>query len=279
MKRTLFISMLFAALFMAACHEERITPDGQQDNSNDTVINDTIVYSDSTIRNVGYVICAAGGHRQIVGDVAWFDLLDWLFDAAVDRCHKAILWDYDYSGDNSQLPKAPITYSTLRRDSAYAWSGLMYDRGYVVSMVYDASGSIYNFTAVPLTTRTPGYDEAPLAGYLPGSWVIDETAYYDFYSSDFRQHPLYYGYENSDTLVFTQDSVYMSILVRRNQEPHQGYTIIDGDNIQISCYDWPCQIVQLNADSIIVKGYDSSLGLTMYDEPVWVFGFLFKRVN
>ena len=254
-----------------------------------SVVFDTIghVYVGSAVkmivqheRRIGFITCGGNNsYRTITSETGWTEFLDWLYDIIEGGVCRTRYWDFDYQGDNTNLSKDTVFYVARSRASAYAWSSEMVERGYVVSVKYNASDGSYRLGAVPLVTASVEYTPVPLATYLSGTWVKEPAIYFKKIDGQWKQQIRYFEEDNryDDTLIVSADTMYMSNLRSGRGEYYHGYTIIDEEQIDVDGYNWDCYILQLNTDSMLFVGYGSIS--TVYEDTESDYGILFRRID
>lgn len=278
MKRTAFVFMATAALLLAACHDEPVSPD---DTIPDTIPN---AISDTIVRDVIYKFCGQEQQITVTGGDNWHVLLDSFFTLLTDcgECDRLNLWSPETVGVRE------IDYdclSTSDRQQAFNWCDDKFNQHYAVAVIYGCSTGKFNCLASKYDTPPASdYTAIPLAEYLPGTWVIDGNVraviIHNSYPWEVENPPFMYDFEYGyqypyhDSVVFEGSDVFFSAY-----DTTCTYNILDSVTIRIYYYSCNSQIHQIGHDSMLFTVYQPRHVFTYEDNcDDWRnFTYLFHR--
>ena len=259
MKHVPIVTMMIAALLMAACHDEPVVPAPTQE--------------DNTVHEVVYKTCGAEQQVTVIGNYNWHKLLDSLLSIIVESdCHNVHLWCPDSIGP---LRTDYTWIKTTDRQKARSWCEDIYSQGYDVWTRY--YNGKYTCSAAKYDPKS-NYTPMPLAEYLPGTWVLDTCVKAEIIFDTWMNTPFTYYFEYGyshpyhEYMVFSESEVYLSY-----PDTTCTYSIIDSMSISISFYENfenpyylsdHTQIYQIGNDSMLVKGYIPTIMFSFSDNCV-----------
>lgn len=285
MKKTVGTIIFLAALtvMVAGCHKE--SPETA------TGVPYGVGEGSETKRLVVYVVNGEGGQLEIIGEEAWQAFLHRMVDTA-ENGNTVIIGNAGNSFPGS-AEKETVTHTTADKNDAVAWADTMITRGYTVEIRYNRENEVFVCIAQRKTMHgvgTAGYHFIPLEQYLPGEWRLDPrlvSVDADFRNGLWRFLATYVLHDalvdspngnDVESIIF--DTAGNAFFRGTNRESvDETYVICQDSVARIGGLndDWNTKVFQLNADSIVVCGYNPvgvSSPMIMVDE-----GWLFYRVR
>lgn len=136
MRKTFITIALFVVLggLTVSCQKENL-------------IDETTVIAESATRHVvSYTVDGETYHLTLVGEDAWQDFLNYVFDLA-EGGHE-VSFRSEEAAQNIVSAKETVTHTTTKRDEAYSWAKNMEHNGYAVNVYYDKETKTYTCTAI-----------------------------------------------------------------------------------------------------------------------------------
>ena len=268
MKRNVISTIILAVAVLLAvgCNRENVAPAPQPEPQPEP--------QDSTVYHIRYLDDKPD--TTIIGYSQLINLIDSFCDIALSG-NGVIFWnsDIDFFGPNPLNRKDNI--ATSDRDSLIGWCAQMFTNNYASALWYENyPNQEFKAQSVSLPIFPVQVD---LAEFLPGCWVFTKT-YIEYWNeaSPFVEYRQNGTYQYSDTLVFTDTTVYSNVL-----STFRPYEIIGGMELLFPFPGGDCgdisKIIQIGQDTLLIMNCAIKGQINYLAEDRCTYRYMFARVN